>query len=170
MQIWSWIWRGAQQLIWMAGCTATASSSVLCRWGCCELIGLKHLLVLSQLPVGSIRVDWHRVSITLTRGSLGPSLILFSCWAVSLAYCTLPHFTFQWGIPCCNFRCIFLRGTFIFDEELWYAHESLDGKWSWAVTELSQTSWLAYLQDWRDVDTGTHIETPLSSLCPWCLH
>lgn len=46
------------------------------------------LLVLSHVPVGSIRVVWHRVSITLTHSSLRPSLISFSCRAVSLAYCS----------------------------------------------------------------------------------
>lgn len=41
-------------------------------------------LVLSQLPVGSIRVDWHRVGITLMSDSLRPSLILFPCrWLIA---------------------------------------------------------------------------------------
>lgn len=72
------------------------------------------LLVLSQLPVGSIRVDWHRVSITLVRDSLRPSLVLFSCCAASLAFCSFRHFTFQWGLPCCIFRCIFWDGIIHF--------------------------------------------------------
>lgn len=72
------------------------------------------LLVCSQLPGGSIREDWHGVSITLTYSSLRPSLILFSCWVVSLAYCSLSCFTFQWGLPCCTFRCILSEESYSF--------------------------------------------------------
>lgn len=67
-------------------------------------------LGLSRLPVGSIRVDWHRVSIMLTRDSLRPSLGLFSCRAASQALCSFRHFTFQWGLPCCIFRSMFWEG------------------------------------------------------------
>lgn len=110
----------------------------------------KELLVLSHLPVGSIRVDWHRVNIMLTGDSLRPSLILFSCCAVSLAYCSLPCCTFQWGLPCCIFRYIFLSEKHSFLMKSFDTHMKV---WIENETGLLQSHHepcveSAYLQDW----------------------
>ena len=110
----------------------------LCCWRC-RVHRTEALLVLSQLPLGSIRVDWHRVCIVLTHASLRSSLILFSCQVVSLAYCSPACFTFQWGIPCCIFLCMYLRENYSFLMKRFDRHmKAMDASWSWAATGPSQ--------------------------------
>lgn len=96
---------------------STSSSSVLCCLGGWRR--LKPSWLLTNFQWGQSERTDTGVGIPLPRPSPRPSLILFSCCAVSLAYCSRPCLTFQWGvgvglgIPCWIFRCVsflFWRG------------------------------------------------------------
>lgn len=76
--------------------STSSSSSVLCCLGGWR--GLKPSWLLANFQRGQSERTDTGVGIPLPHPSPRPSLILFSCCAVSPAYCSHPCPTFQWGV------------------------------------------------------------------------
>lgn len=122
-----------------------------------RLTGAGALLVARRLPVGSIRADWHggRHPAPAPLSQAFINIIFLLRRVTGLLLSSMPHISMRGGVEwgwgyLVGFSGVYLffwgGGLFIFDEELWYTHEILDGKTTSGPTFGSASKWVPWVQ------------------------